>query len=77
MLRHIHAALEGESGGFLHGASSHGTCGNGRSAAAECIEACAMQLQPDGAGINTVGRRCAASDSIAHVVELAAAEPEG
>ena len=77
MFTRIHAAVEGELAGFLLHASSQTTHHDDCSAADRCLEACSTTSQPDAADGSTVGRRCAASDSMAIAVEMAAADPGG
>ena len=77
VLTHIHALTHADSAALLLLASSHTTpCDNG-SAAARWLDACSMASQPDAAIASTVGRRRAASDSMATTFEMAAAEAEG
>ena len=77
MFTRIHAAVEGELAGYLLHASSHMTHDDGCGAADRCFEPCSMISQPVAAVANTVGRRHAASGSMANAVEMAAAKPVG
>ena len=74
VLTRIHTLVYAVAAALLHLASSHRTDSDGRSAAARHLDASSILSQPDVAGTHTVGRRCAASDSIANAVDAAAAE---